>query len=87
MAAALSIVTTLILIIKHKLIGWTRKLTNEEIISAIKFGIIAFIIFPLLPNKFIDPWNLINPYKVWYVIILISTIYFITYIMMKEFMD
>jgi uncharacterized membrane protein (DUF4010 family) len=84
-AAVTSIVTTLLLILKHKLIGWTRKLTNEELISAIKFGIIAFIIFPLLPNKYIDPWNLINPYKIWYVIVLISAIYFVSYVLMKEF--
>lgn len=84
MAATLSVTITLILAAKRSMVRWTRKITNEEIIAAVKFGIIAFIILPLLPNKFIDPWNLINPYEVWYVIVAISAIYFVSYILMKE---
>lgn len=84
-AATLSIVTTLLLAMKRILVGWSRKLTNAEIISAAKFGIVAFIIFPLLPNAYIDPWNIINPYKIWYVIVAILAIYFVSYVLMKEF--
>ncbi len=83
-AVTLSIATTLLLASKRIFVNWTRKLTNEEIISAVKFGIIAFIILPLLPNRYIDPWGIINPYKIWYVIVAISVIYFVSYILMKE---
>ena len=85
MAAVLSIITTLLLAARREMIEWSRNLKSEEIFSAIKFGIIAVIIFPLLPNRYIDPWNLINPFSIWYVIVIISAIFFTSYIFMKEF--
>lgn len=86
-AAALSIVVTGFLMSKHVLVNWASKLKQEEIFAAVKFGIIAVIILPLLPNRFIDPFNLINPYKIWYIIVAISAIYFISYIMLKKFSE
>ncbi len=85
MAAVLSIVTTLLLAARREMIDWSRNLTSEEIFSAIKLGIIAVVILPLLPNHYIDPWNLINPFSIWYVIVIISGIFFLSYIFMKEF--
>lgn len=84
MAAVLSIITTLLLAARREMIDWSRNLKSEEILSAIKFGIIAVIIFPLLPNRFVDPWNLINPFSIWYIIVIISGIFFVSYIFMKE---
>ncbi|MCD6575730.1 MAG: MgtC/SapB family protein [Nanoarchaeota archaeon] len=83
-AVILAVATTFVLAAKRKMVRWSRKLTNEDIMSAIKFAIIAFIIFPLLPNEFIDPWHMINPYKIWYVVVAISAIYFVSYVLMKE---
>ncbi len=84
MAAVLSIITTLLLAARREMIDWSRNLKSEEILSAIKFGIIAVIILPLLPNRYVDPWNLVNPFSVWYIIVVISGIFFASYIFMKE---
>jgi uncharacterized membrane protein (DUF4010 family) len=83
-AATLSITTTVVLVLKRMLVGWTHKLTFGEIIAALKFGIIAFIILPLLPNKPIDPFGVFNPFQIWYVIVLVSAIYFVSYVAMKH---
>jgi uncharacterized membrane protein (DUF4010 family) len=85
MGGIIAIITTLFLAAKRKMMGWVRKLTNEEIFSALKFGIIAFIIFPLLPNYTIDPWGIINPTQIWFVVVAVSAISFLSYILMKEF--
>ncbi len=87
MASVLSIILTLLLTARRGLIDWSRRLKGEEIFSAIKFGIIAVIILPLLPNRYVDLWNLINPYSVWYIIVLISVIFFASYIFMKMFSE
>jgi uncharacterized membrane protein (DUF4010 family) len=86
-AAMLSIIVTGFLLTKKMLIKWTISLKFEEIFGAVKFGVIAFIILPLLPNRFIDPFNIFNPFKIWYVIVAVSGIYFISYIFLKHFSD
>jgi len=82
-AASLSIIVTAILAAKRKMVSWTRKLTSEEILAAVKFGILAVIILPLLPNKYIGIYHIINPFEIWYIVVFISLIYFISYILMK----
>jgi len=84
-AGAVSIIVTFLLALKRRLTTFSTKLTNEELMSALKFGVIAFIILPLLPNTPIDPWGVINPFSVWFVVVAVSTVYFISYIMLKEF--
>jgi uncharacterized membrane protein (DUF4010 family) len=42
--------------------------------------VIAFVILPLLPNHYIDPWSLINPTKIWVLFVLISGVEFGAYI-------
>jgi uncharacterized membrane protein (DUF4010 family) len=86
-AAALSISVTGLLLSKKYFVNWTVKLTDEEIFSAVKFGIIAFIILPLLPDKFIDPFGVINLYRIWYVVVLVSAVYFLSYVLLKHFAE
>ena len=45
-----------------------------------KLLIASFIILPILPNHTVDPWNAINPYKVWWLVILISGLSLIGYV-------
>jgi hypothetical protein len=41
--------------------GWLdalcRRLANAEIRSAILLGLLSFVVFPLLPDRFVDPWS------------------------------
>jgi len=84
-AGTIAIIMTSLLALKRKLVGFTTKLTNEEIISALKFGIVAFVIYPLLPNRIIDPWGILNPSSIWFVVVAVSAIYFLSYILLREF--
>jgi hypothetical protein len=43
----------------------------------------AFVIYPFLPNHFIDPWRLINPREVWAVIIILAGIGFANYVLLR----
>jgi len=64
----------------HKFIANTNL---EEWMATLRFGAIAFIIFPILPDKFIDPLQVINPSKIWLLVVLISGIGFIGYFLIK----
>jgi len=82
-AIAISIITTLILSEKKKLHSFVRNLKHKELEDALKFGIIAFVILPLLPNQTIDSLGVINPYNLWLMVVLILSISFAGYIASK----
>ncbi|MBN1923505.1 MAG: MgtC/SapB family protein [Nanoarchaeota archaeon] len=85
LAVAISIITTLILTEKAVLHNFARKIKSSELMDALKFGIVAFVILPLLPNTEIDPFHVINPYNLWLMVVLILGISFIGYIASKAF--
>ncbi len=53
--------------------------------SALQLLILSAIILPLLPNEEIDPFGIINPYKIWLLVIFISAIGFFGYFFDKYF--
>ncbi|MEA5408093.1 MgtC/SapB family protein [Haloarculaceae archaeon H-GB2-1] len=57
----IAVITTFLLVLRRELHGFARKLSKDEIRSAIEFAILAFVIYPLLPNQPLDPWGAVNP--------------------------
>jgi uncharacterized membrane protein (DUF4010 family) len=45
--------------------------------------LIGFIIYPVLPNRFVDPWSLVNPREAWLTVILIASIGFVNYVLLR----
>jgi len=58
---SLAILLTLILYAKETLHELAYRATSLEIRDLILFVLIAFVIYPLLPNKTFDPWQALNP--------------------------
>ena len=81
-AVASAIIMTAFLAIKEELHGFVRGLTREELLNAIKFAIIAFVIFPFLPDMTI---GIINPKQFWFIVVLISALEFLMYILLKGY--
>lgn len=80
-----TIVITMLLAWKAELSKFAGGLETSEIRSAILLGLIGFVIYPLLPNRFIDPWKLFNPSDAWVSIIAIAGIGFLNYIFLKVY--
>jgi uncharacterized membrane protein (DUF4010 family) len=83
---AIGIFTTLLLSEKAKLEQYIEKLDKAEFLAVIKFLIVTIIILPALPDKDFTKYNL-NPYRIWQLVILISSIGFVGYFLMKKFGD
>lgn len=81
---AVSITTTVILSSKEQLHQLASKIEPRDIVATLKFAIVAFIILPVLPNHAYGPFGAFNPYKTWFMIILISGISFIGYVAVKS---
>lgn len=83
---ALGIFTTLLLSEKAGLEQYIEKLDKSEFLAVVKFLLVTVIILPALPDKDYTKYNL-NPYRIWQIVILISSIGFVGYFLMKKFGD
>lgn len=82
-APILAIIITTLLAIKPQIHKFAHRISEKELINTLKFLIIAFVILPLLPNEFIGPLEVFNPYQIWLMVVFISAISFTGYILMK----
>jgi len=82
-AIALAVVTSLIITFKGELHSFIKNMSPEDIHYTLQFALIAAVIYPLLPNRTIDPLELLNPSQIWLMVILVSGIGFSGYILMK----
>lgn len=82
-AVASAILLTMLLAWKTELVRFASGLTTEEIRSAVFIGLIAFVIYPILPNRFIDPWGLVNPREIWLVVVILAGIGFANYVLLR----
>lgn len=82
---AVAVVTTALLSYKERLADFGHKVTAEELRSAVLLGILAFAIYPVLPDHPIDPWGLIAPRSAWITVILIAGIGFVNYVLWRLF--
>jgi len=80
---ALGLTTAGLLAWKQPLSGFSAGITEQELRSAILLGILAFVIYPVLPPRAIDPWGLVDPRAVWTTVILIAAIGFVNYVLHK----
>jgi uncharacterized membrane protein (DUF4010 family) len=84
-AAALGVVTTVLLAVKWEFRQFVRVITREDIFATLQFAVITAIILPVLPNKTFgpSPLDVLNPYQVWEMVVFISGINFLGYILIK----
>ncbi len=83
LAVGLGVVTAAVLAYKQPLHGFVEKLGWDDVYAGVKLLIATFIALPLLPNEPIDPWGALNPYKLWLLVILISSLSLIGYVLTR----
>jgi uncharacterized membrane protein (DUF4010 family) len=80
---AAAILTTLLLALKLELQRFAGGVTLEELRGAVLLGLIGLVIYPTLPNRFIDRWELVNPQQAWITVIVIAGIGFVNYVLLR----
>ncbi len=83
----IAVLLVFILNIKDKLVQIEEKIDKEEVDATAIFLLITLTVLPILPNETIDKWNLINPFKLWLFVVLVSSISFVGYILSKRYSD
>ena len=78
-----AIVATWILSLKPQFRQFAGGLTTEGLRSAILLGLGGFVIWPLLPNRYVDPWRLLQPREAWVTVVIVACIGFISYALLR----
>lgn len=86
LAISTGIVVVILLASKKALHRFVRKQVSEtEFFDTLKFLAVVFVVLPLLPNRYLGPFEFLNPTKIWMLIILMSTISYAGYILIRLF--
>jgi uncharacterized membrane protein (DUF4010 family) len=80
---ASAILMTMLLAWKTELQRFAGDLKLSEIRGAVLLGLIGFVIYPLLPNRFIDSWHLLNPRQSWLIVIVVAGLGFVNYVLLR----
>ncbi len=84
-AVVLAVLLFGLLSVKRSLHSFARTgITKQEMSAALTFLVSAFVILPLLPNDFVDPWKLIHPTRIWLLFVLITGLEFCSYIALRQ---
>jgi uncharacterized membrane protein (DUF4010 family) len=79
LAVGLGVFTAAVLAYKQPLHGFVDKLGWDDMFAGLRLLIASFIALPLLPDEPVDPWGALNPYRLWLLVILISSLSFVGY--------
>ncbi|HMI97422.1 MAG TPA: DUF4010 domain-containing protein [Micropepsaceae bacterium] len=82
-AGAAGVAVVALLAARNWLHQFLRKLTWAELRSVVVLATMTFLLLPILPDMPIDPWDAINPYELWLLVVLIGAVSFAGYVAVR----
>jgi uncharacterized membrane protein (DUF4010 family) len=85
LAAWVAVAMALLLALKGWLHGLASRIESADVEATLKFAIVTLIVLPLVPdhNYGPAPLDVVNPYKIWLMVVLISGLNFASYLLIK----
>ncbi|HVR74212.1 MAG TPA: MgtC/SapB family protein, partial [Planctomycetota bacterium] len=78
-----AVIVTALLSLKTPLHRMVANLSEEDILAAVKFLVLAVIVLPLLPDEAYGPLKALNPFHIGMMIVLIALISFVGFIAVR----
>lgn len=82
-ATIITMSVALLLYFKEMIHAFVRRIDKKELYDTLKFVVVAFVVLPLLPNEVFGPLEVFNPYLIWLMVVLVSSISFVSYVAIK----
>jgi uncharacterized membrane protein (DUF4010 family) len=82
-AVMIAIAATILLYFKPEMHGALERFSRRDLLSVLQFGVITFIVLPFLPNQGYGPYEALNPYRIWLMVVLVSGIGLVGYIALR----
>jgi uncharacterized membrane protein (DUF4010 family) len=84
LAAGLAVVVAIILASRTRIHGWIQNvLTDEEVRDGLMLAGAALVVLPLLPERAVDPWGVVDLRKLWTLAVLVMAINGLGYIAVR----
>lgn len=85
LATAIGVTTTLLLSLKLEMHRFAHQITQEDVYATLRFAVVTLVVLPVLPNRSFGspPFDVLNPYRLWLMVVFISGISFLGYILIK----
>ncbi|MCD6052350.1 MAG: rane protein [Verrucomicrobia bacterium] len=84
-AIILGAVVAVLLHLKPQMQNFAGKLGDEDFKAVMQFVVISMLILPLLPNDYFGPFHVLNPFKLWLMVVFIVGLSLTGYIIYKFF--
>ncbi len=72
LALSAAVVSAVLLDLKPTLHGWLRLIDHRELAASLQLLVLSTVILPYLPNTGLGPYAALNPYQLWWAVILIA---------------
>lgn len=83
-AVALGGAVMVLLQAKERLHGWIERLGEQDLTAVARFVLISLVILPVLPDRTYGPWNVLNPRRLWWMVVLIVGLNLLGYLASKR---
>ena len=84
-AVALGGAVVILLHLKQPLHRLVEKIGERDIRAMMQLALISLVILPVLPNRAFGPFNVLNPFQIWLMVVLIVSISLAAYVAYKLF--
>ena len=82
-AAIVGVVAVALLDQKDLLHGFVQRLQKLELTAVVKVMLISVVLLPVLPNEGYGPGGVLNPYELWWAVVVIAVLGLVGYAAMK----
>jgi uncharacterized membrane protein (DUF4010 family) len=82
-AGLVAVVTVALLDQKEALHGFLQRVQKLELTAAVKLLLVSVVLLPVLPNEGFGPGQVLNPYELWWAVVVIAALGFAGYAAMK----
>lgn len=72
LAAGVAVVAAVLLNLKPTLHRWLRLIEHRELSAALQMLVLSVVVLPLLPDRGFGPYEALNPYRMWWAVVLVS---------------
>lgn len=82
-AAATGVSVAVLLVAKPRLEKLSRALSEQEVVAVLELAVITAVVMPILPDRGFGPWQALNPYRIWMVVVLVSVVSFVGFVVVR----
>ena len=72
LALSAAVICAVLLDLKPTLHGWLQVIDHRELSASLQLLVLSVVILPYLPNTGLGPYSALNPYQLWWAVILIA---------------